>query len=137
VNRQITIRRLLAISMIVGLVLAPFSRPVMAGAAADASMATASDMSMADDMSTDDMSMHAMAAGMADDMPCCPAKAPMPIDCDKCVFMASCMVKCFATPSAAVLHTFAVSGQIIPSQNDFWPDSLGRPPPEHPPRTLV
>jgi hypothetical protein len=142
VTRQITIRRLLAISMIVGLVLAPFSRPVMAGAASDASMAAASDMSMADDMSANDMSMHdmsahAMMAEMADGMPCCPTKAPMPVDCDKCVFMASCMVTCFTTPSAAVLYSFAVSGQMLRPKNDFRPDSLGRPPPEHPPRRLV
>jgi hypothetical protein len=129
VTRQTTIRRLLAISMIVGLVLAPFSRPVMAGAASDASMAAASDMSMADDMS--------MMAEMADGMPCCPAKAPMPVDCDKCVFMASCMVTCFTAPSAAVLYSFAASGQMLRPKNDFRPDSLGRPPPEHPPRRLV
>jgi hypothetical protein len=133
VNRQITIRRLLAIAMIAGLVLAPFSRPVMAGSGSDALMAMASDVSMADDMS-----MPEMAAGMAGDMPCCPAKAPMPVDCDKCVFMANCMVKCFATPSsAAAIYSFTASGQILPPQNDFWPDGFGRPPPEHPPRTLV
>src|SRR5260221_14543857 len=113
--------------MIAGMILAPFSRPVMAGMDSDASMPAMAD----------DMSMTEMAAGMADNMPCCPAKAPMPVDCDKCVLMANCMVKCFATPSAAVFYSFALSGQIIPSQNDFWPDSLGRPPPEHPPRTLV
>jgi hypothetical protein len=139
VTRQTTIRRLLAISMIVGLVLAPFSRPVMAGAAPDASMAAASDMSMADDMSAHDMPMHdmSMMAEMADGMPCCPAKAPMPADCDKCVFMASCMVTCLTTPSAAVLYSFAASGQMLRPKNDFRPDSLGRPPPEHPPRRLV
>ena len=116
VNRQITIRRLLAILMIAGLVLAPLSRPVMAGTTSDA----------------------AMANEMINDMPCCPAKAPAPIDCDKCVFMAACMTKCFAGLSVAVFRPpFAASGQIVPLQNDFWPDALGHPPPEHPPRTLV
>jgi hypothetical protein len=128
VNRQITIRRLLAIFMIAGLVLAPLSRPVMAGTTSDASMS-----SMADAMST-----SAMADEMANDMPCCPTKAPVPIDCDKCVFMAACMTKCFAGLSAAVFApSFAASGQITPLQNDFWPDGLGHPPPEHPPRTLA
>jgi hypothetical protein len=47
VNRQTTIRRLLAIVMIAGLVLAPLFRPVVAGAGSDASMsAMAGDMSM-------------------------------------------------------------------------------------------
>jgi hypothetical protein len=128
VNRQITIRRLLAIFMIAGLVLAPLSRPVMAGTASDASMAAM----------VGDMSMSAMADEMASDMPCCPTKAPAPIDCDKCVFMAACATKCFAGLSAAVFRpSFAASGRIAPLQNDSWPDDLGHPPPEHPPRTLV
>jgi hypothetical protein len=68
----------------------------------------ASDMSMADDMFADDTPTHDMSthAMMADGMPCCPTKAPMPVDCDKCVFMASCMVTCFTTPSAAVVCGF-------------------------------
>jgi hypothetical protein len=129
VNRQITIRRLLAIFMIAGLVLAPLSRPVMAGNASDASMSA-----MADDMSA-----SAMTDEMAsDDMPCCPSKAPTPIGCDKCVFMAACTAKCFAGLSAAIFcPAFAASGQIAPLQNDSWLDGLGRPPPEYPPRTLV
>jgi hypothetical protein len=126
VNRQITIRRLLAILMIAGLTLAPLSRPVIAGAPSDQSMSAMAD----------DMSMSAMA--MAGDMPCCPAKAPTPLDCDKCVFMAACMSQVLEGPAAAILRPpFAVSGKIAPLQNDFWPDGLGHPPLEHPPRTLV
>jgi hypothetical protein len=128
VNRQITIRRLLAILLIAGLALVPLSRPVMAGITVDAAMP-----GMADDMS-----MPAMADEMANDMPCCPSKAPAPIDCDKCVFMATCMTKCFAGLTAAVFQPlFAVSAGLARPQNDFWPDGLGHPPPEHPPRTLV
>jgi hypothetical protein len=134
VNRQITIRRLLAIAVIAGLVLAPLSRPVMAGAASDTAMAD--DMSMS--ATADDMSMSAMADEMANDMPCCPSKSPAPIDCDKCVFMAACMTKCFAGLTMAVFQPlFAVSAGLAQPQNDFWPDGLGHPPPEHPPRTLV
>src|SRR6267378_3321276 len=108
-NRQIAIRRLLAIFMIAGLALAPFSRPVMAGMTADASTSVAAE----------DMSVSATADEMAGDMPCC-------------------MTKCLAGVSAAVFRpSFAASGQIAPLQNDFWPDGLDRPPPEHPPRTLV
>ncbi len=126
-NRQINIRRLLAVFMIAGLVLAPLSRPVMAGKASDASMSMA-----------DDMPISVTADEMSNDVPCCPTKAPMPIDCDKCVSMAACMTKCFAGLSAAVsCPSFAASGQITPLQNDSWLDGLGRPPPEYPPRTLV
>jgi hypothetical protein len=124
VNRQITIRRLLAIVMIAGLVLAPLSSPVMAGASSHASMPA-----MADEMS-------ATSDEMASDMPCCPSKAP--VDCDKCVFMAACMSKCFTGMTTALFQPlFAVSAGLVRLQNDFWPDGLGRPPPEHPPRTLV
>jgi hypothetical protein len=123
--------------VIAGLVLAPLSRPVMAGAAPDVSMpAIADDMSIS--AMADDMSMSAMADEMANDMPCCPSKSPAPIDCDKCVFMAACMTKCFAGLTMAVFQPlFAVSAGLAQPQNDFWPDGLGHPPPEHPPRTLV
>lgn len=125
VNHQITIRRLLAILMIAGLVLAPLSRPVMAATTSGAAM-------------SDEMSVTEMADAMAGDMPCCPAKAPAPIDCDKCVFMAACMTKCFTGLTMAVFQPlFTVSAGLAQPQNDFWPDGLGHPPPEHPPRTLV
>jgi hypothetical protein len=124
VNRQITIRRLLAIVMIAGLVLAPLSSPVMAGAAADASMSA-----MADDMSADQM---------AGDMPCCPSKAPMPIGCDKCILMAACMTNCFVGMTVAVFQPLsAESAGLVRPQNQFRPDGRDHPPPEHPPRTLV
>jgi hypothetical protein len=126
VKRKITIRRLLAILAIAGLALAPLSRPVMAGTPLDASMPAMAD----------DMSVSATADETANDMPCCPAKAP--IDCGKCVFMAACMTKCFSGLSSAIFcPSFAASGQIAPPQNDFWPDGLGYSPPETPPRTLV
>src|ERR1700692_692353 len=138
VKRQITIRRLLAISVIAGLVLAPLSRPVMAGMAAGASMpAMAEDMSMT--ASADAMGSDMMADDlMANDMPGCPSKAPAPLDCDKCIFMAACATKCFSGISAAVFHPLlAISARIVPLRNDSWPDSPGYPPPDHPPRTLI
>jgi hypothetical protein len=128
VNRQFAIRRLLAILMIAGLALAPLSRPVMAAVPSGLSTSTM----------PSDMSMSAVADEMTGDMPCCPSKAPAPIDCDKCIYMAACMTKCFAGLSAGVFRpSFVASGRIAPLQNDFWPDDLGHPPPEHPPRTLV
>jgi hypothetical protein len=127
-NRQIAMRRLLAILVVAGLVLAPLSRPVMAGTASDASMSAMAD----------DLSMPATSDEMAGDMPCCPSKAPAPIDCDKCVFTATCMGQFLAGPPAAMFRPpFAVSGKIALPRNDFWPEGPGQPPPEHPPRTLV
>jgi hypothetical protein len=84
----------------------------------------------------DDMSVSATADETANDMPCCPAKAP--IDCGKCLFMAACMTKYFAGLSSAIFcPSFTASGQIASLQNDFWPDGLAYLPPETPPRTLV
>jgi hypothetical protein len=75
---------------------------------------------------------------MAGEMPCCPSKAPAPIGCDKCIYMTACMSKCFTGLSTAVVHPFLTASNDIASlQNDSWPDGLGHPPPEHPPRTLV
>jgi hypothetical protein len=125
VNRQITIRRLLAIFMIAGLALAPLSRPIMAGTASDASMA-------------DDMSMLPTVDEMASDMPCCPAKAPLAGDCDKCVFMTACLSKCFTGMSSTVFYPWLTASEDVAAlRNDSWPDGLGHPPPEHPPRSSV
>jgi hypothetical protein len=128
VNRNFTIRRLLAILVIAGLALAPVSRPVMAEMSSDASM-----QAMADEMSAAETTDE-----MASDMPCCPSKAPAPVGCDKCVFMAACTSLGFVGMSSAVVHLFlTASGDVASLQNDSWPDGLGHPPPEHPPRTLV
>jgi hypothetical protein len=139
VKRQITIRRLLAVFMIAGLVLAPLSRPVMAGMVSDAMVSDgmASDASMP--AMAEDMPMAAAASDMtAGDMPCCPSKAPSPLECDKCIFMTACATKCFSGLSAAAFHpVLAVSVRIVALRNDSWPDSLGYPPPDHPPRTLI
>jgi len=143
-NLRRLIGRLLAIAVIVGLVLAPLSRHAVAGMPSDASMAAVA--AVADDMSTsdstsataDDMSMSATADAMASEMPCCPSKAPAPIGCDQCVLMATCVSQCFAGVSSVSFHPpFAASGNIAPLQNDAWPEGLGHPPPEHPPRILV
>jgi hypothetical protein len=138
VNRQITIRRMLAVFMIASLVLAPLARPVMAGPMSDGSM---SDSSMADSSTsamTEDMSVSATADAMTDEMPCCPSKAPTPIGCDKCIFMAACAAQCFPGLTAAFFQPpFATASSLARPRNDFWPDGLGHSPPEHPPRTLV
>lgn len=122
-KRNFAIRRLLAILVIAGLILAPVSRPVMAE--------TSSDMSM-------QAMVHEASASdeMANDVPCCPSKVP--VDCDKCVYMAACASICFTGISTNVVHPLpTASDQIASLQNDSWPDGLGHPPPEHPPRILV
>ena len=128
-KRRSTIRRLLAILVIAGLAMAPVARPVMA---------MASDSSSSMQAMADDMSSSATADEMADDMPCCPPKAPPPAGCDKCLFMTACTSICFTAISVDVVHPLlTTSGRIASLQNDSWPDGLGHPPPEHPPRTLV
>jgi len=126
--RQITIRRLLAITLIAGLVLAPFARPAMAGTVPDVSMSAM----------TDDASVPAAADAMTADMPCCPWGSLAPVGCDKCVFMAACTANCFPALTPALFQPpFAISSGVARPQNDFRPDGLGHSPPEHPPRTLV
>lgn len=133
-NRNSVIRWLLVIPVIAGLALAPVSRPVMA-------QPMASDVSMQDKMQAvaDDMSAAETTDEMASDMPCCPSKAPAPpIGCDKCVFMAACTSMCFTGVSMDTIHPLlTASGRIASLRNDAWPDGLGHPPPEHPPRILV
>src|SRR5712691_9635796 len=128
VKRNFTIRRLLAVLVIAGIALAPLSQPVMADSSADASM----------QVMADNMSASASTDEMASDMPCCPSKAPTPVGCDKCVFMAACTSLGFVGMSSAVVHLFLTASDDVASlQNDSWPEGLGHPPPEHPPRTLV
>ena len=132
-KRNFAIRRLLAVLMIAGLMLAPVSRPAMAEAPPHALVPA-----MADEMMPSEMSASDAMDEMANDMPCCPSKAPSPVDCDKCVFMAACMSKYFVGMSATVVHPFPiVSDRIALQRNDSRPDGLGHPPPEHPPRTLA
>jgi hypothetical protein len=129
-NRNFAIRRLLAILVIAGLALAPVSRPAMA------EMSSSSDASM--QATTDEMSPSATVEQMASDMPCCPSKAPAPVGCDKCVYMAACASKCFTGMSSTVFHPFLlVSESLALRRNDSRPDGLGHPPPEHPPRILT
>ena len=133
VKQHFALRRFLAILMIAGLALAPVSRPVMAEMPSHSSQPA-----MADEMSSSGMAASDVMDGMASDMPCCPSKAPMPAGCDKCVFMAACMSVGFPALSASISHPFPILSDTIALQrNDAWPDGLGHPPPEHPPRSLV
>lgn len=124
-----TIRRLIAAFVIAGLICAPFARLAMMATAGEA--APTADMAHA-------MSAASMNDQASDEMPCCPSKAPMPSGCDKCVLMAACAVKCFTGMTLALFQPpLRTSSGAIRPRSDFWPDSIGRPPPEHPPRSLV
>jgi hypothetical protein len=148
VNRNVTIRRLLAVLMIAGLALAPASRPVMAAASSQGPMQAMGDDEMtptqmaATDMTASKMTPSDMSADMMDEMasemPCCPSKAPVPAECDKCFFMAACGSVCFAGVPVSISHPCPIVSDTIAFQrNDARPDGLGHPPPEHPPRILV
>jgi hypothetical protein len=133
VHFKFTIRRLLAVLMIAGLALAPVSRPVMAGMSSHGSM-----QAMTDEMASSEMPAMAMTDEMTSNMPCCPSKAPAPVDCDKCVLMAACTSMCFAGIATTISHPIPIASDAIALQrNDSWPAGFGHPPPEHPPRTLV
>jgi hypothetical protein len=133
VTLAFAIRRLLAVLTIAGLALAPVSRPVMALTSSDASQ-----QARAGEMSPSEMSSSAVMDEMAGDMPCCPSKAPVPVDCDKCIYMAACASKCFGGTIVNVFHPLLLaSDEVLPLSNESLPDGLGHPPPEHPPRTLV
>ncbi len=130
-KRHFAMRRLLAILLIAGLTLVPVSRLAIA-----ATSSQAPQQAMAEAMTLSEMSASDTLA--ADDMPCCPSKAPAVADCDKCVFMAGCGSMCFAGVSAGLSHPFPIlSDAIALHRDDSRPDGLGHPPPEHPPRTLV
>jgi hypothetical protein len=142
VKPHFAIRRLLAILMIAGLALAPVSRPVMAATSSQASHEMTADEMTSPEMTSPEMSSSEMSADtmdeMARDMPCCPSKAPMPVGCDECVFMAACGSIGFPALSATIAHPFPILSDTIALQrNDAGPDGLGHPPPEHPPRRLV
>uniref|UniRef100_Q07HK3 Uncharacterized protein n=1 Tax=Rhodopseudomonas palustris (strain BisA53) TaxID=316055 RepID=Q07HK3_RHOP5 len=72
----------------------------------------------------------------AHEMPCCPSQAPMAPDCDKCLYMALCLAKYLTgMPSAIAQPMPIISASVITLRNEAWPDGLGHPPPEHPPRS--
>jgi hypothetical protein len=135
VKRYFTIRRLVAIVMIVGIAMAPLARPVMAGLESDVAMDDTDTVSVA--AGAGEMAVD-MPGEMAMDMPCCPAKAPAPLTCDKCVLMAGCMSQCVADLPTTGFQIFATaSDNVARLRNDSRPDGLGHPPPEHPPRYLI
>jgi hypothetical protein len=142
VKRSFTIRRVFVAVVAAAIALTPSSRLALAATPSDGPV-------MAHGMVMPAMAgMHGMAQDMAmpgddavaasADMPCCPQQAPSPVDCDKCVVMAGCMAQCFSGVVATAGYLLPpLAASIVPQHETVRPTSLGRPPPEYPPRSLV
>jgi hypothetical protein len=106
----------IAVFVIAGLAMAPLVAPAAAAQGKGAGMT--------------EMSMSA-------DMPCCPDQKTM--DCQGCPLMAMCMLQTVqAGPSVATalpLRYPVRTSHIVP--DDTFAAGLDRPPPDHPPRTLI
>jgi hypothetical protein len=153
VNLPTTIRRLVALIVIAGLVLAPVLLSVgatamqmpkaMAGAHAGMmmshEMAMSDDMAMSHDMTMSDMTMSGMAMPDAMTMPagmeCCPKKTSQMPDCGgDCPFMALCMGIGLQSDRVASLYApLALVSTLVPgNQRDL--DGLAQAPPIRPPK---
>ncbi len=120
VKYSIHLRRLLAIFVIVGLVIAPLSARANTGAMAPMAMTAMPD-----------------EAAMSDDMPCCPEKSA-PIDCDQCPLMALCVSTTLQAPlPAGIAEIQPVTLRMLLPGSDPEVESLGYSPPPKPPRSLV
>ena len=118
-NVRQSFKLLLALLVTAGLTIAPLVTPAAAGHLLPAKM-----MQMAD------------GSDMMADMPCCPDKQKSN-DCQDCPLVAICMLKILqAGPSN---HAIAMRPPRAHLQafDDLMADELARPPPEHPPRSLV
>jgi hypothetical protein len=135
VTSRLTIRRIFAAILGAAVALTPASRLAVASAPSDAPV-TRHDMVMP--VTDDSRGETAMSMSDDADMPCCPHDAPMPVDCDKCIFMAACFAKCFSGLATTASYLLPLRSAVIVVQRDATrPPSIGRPPPEHPPRHLV
>ena len=113
-NISTHISRLLAIFLIAGLALAPFSVPANAVRGATTAMVE-----------------------MSADMPCCPDKSA-PMDCDQCPLMAICMFKTFYEPSpTGVIEVQPITVRMLAPGSDPQAEGLNYLPPPRPPRSLV
>jgi hypothetical protein len=113
--------RVLALVAIVGLLLAPMTRLVMA---MPMDMQAAAGEQMAADSN----------AGAMDDMPCCPGKPSLP-DCDKdCPFTALCSaVVLLGAPQTSLPLPLTLAAIVLPGDPSALV-SLARAPPRKPPK---
>jgi hypothetical protein len=121
VKCSIHLCRLLAVFAIVGLVIAPLTARANAGGMASMAMTSMSDE----------------AAGMSDDMPCCPDKLA-PVDCDQCPLMALCAATTLQAPLwVGVAEIQPVTLRMLLPGSDPEVESVGYSPPPKPPRSQV
>jgi hypothetical protein len=117
----LAITRLLSILAILGLVLAPFTAPAVAGG-------MAAPMAM-------DISSIGDEVAMAD-MPCCPPEKPVMPDCQKaCPLATLCLAKLVQgiAPVSDMPSRFNIARALLPG-NDASPDTLAPIPPPRPPQ---
>ncbi|WP_346015526.1 hypothetical protein [Bradyrhizobium sp. 153] len=77
------------------------------------------------------------AQDMPDDMACCPDKQNNK-QCQDCPLVAICMLKVLQTgPSAATVSIGQPVRELLRPLDDLIADGLARPPPDHPPRSIV
>jgi hypothetical protein len=112
---------LVALSVAAGLVSMPLARPAHSHSAPP--VITSSDEMQA----------------MAEDMPCCPHEQQKSRDCQDCPLLGFCMAKSTQigpAAAAALLDRTSIHAVLLVT-DDAIADGLERPPPDHPPRTLV
>jgi hypothetical protein len=122
----LAITRLLSVLAILGLVLAPFTAPAVAGGMVAPAATADTGMEMASP--GDDTAM----AGM----PCCPPETPAVPDCQKaCPLATLCLAKIVQgiLPVGAVSTRFSIALALMPG-NDAAPDTLAPIPPPRPPQ---
>ncbi|MBR0783789.1 hypothetical protein [Bradyrhizobium iriomotense] len=113
------LRLVLAVLVTAGLTVAPLVTP------AAAAPLIATDMQMTD------------AQDMSADMPCCPDEQNSK-QCQDCPLLAICMLKVLQSGPAVVTATrYARALALLRPLDDAIVDGLTRPPPDHPPRSIV
>jgi len=121
VSIRLAIFRLLSVLAVCGLIAAPVSRSAFATMARP-------------DVATADALIDAVATdGMAENMPCCPKKAPA--GCQDCPMMSLCQAGTnVSLPSEASLISFASAARLLTLRNET--DLLGQAqgPPRRPPK---
>ncbi|UWU80809.1 hypothetical protein N2603_20785 [Bradyrhizobium huanghuaihaiense] len=117
--------RLLFASLIsIGLAVAPLVAPAAASG-------------MASGPASPDMSMMQMA-DMPADMACCPEEEQKQSGCHDCPLLAMCVLKVLqAGPAVVTAIRYARPLALLRPLDDAIADGLVRPPPDHPPRSIV
>ena len=107
-----------AVLLTAGLIVAPW--------AASPAAATPAHMAAMSDMTT-----------MSADMPCCPDKHKSP-SCDDCPLVGLCMLKVVQADRSGVgILARSPIHVVLSTLDDVSRDDPERPPPDHPPRSLV